>query len=89
MVSLRKGREARYVWGPDMSDRILWNLAKGSDMAERLDMPGMGARDVQGMPLEFGLEAGHIRLPKSDSPVCKTRCSSFDRQRIKMDLRKA
>jgi hypothetical protein len=54
-----------------MSGRILWNLAKGPDMAERLDMSGLGAGDVQGMPLEFGLEAGHIRLPKSDSQFAK------------------
>jgi hypothetical protein len=58
-------------------------------MAERLDMSGLGAGHVQGMPLESGLEAGHIRFSKPNSPVCKTGYSSFDRQRIKMDLRKA
>jgi hypothetical protein len=89
LVSSGKGGEARYVWGTDMSGKSLWNLAKGSDMAERPDMSDLGAEHVQGMPLESGLEAGHIRLPKSGSPVCKTGYSDFDRQRIRMNLRKA
>jgi hypothetical protein len=89
LVSSRKGGEAGYVWGPDMSGQSLWNLAKGPDMAEKPDMSGLGAGNIQGMPQESSLEAGHIWLQKLDSPVCKIRYSSFDRQRIKMDLRKA
>jgi hypothetical protein len=89
LVSSGKGGEAGYVWGADMSGKSLWNLAKGSDMAERPDMSDLGAEHVRGMPLESGLEVGHIRLSKSGSPVCKIGYSGFDRQRIRMDLRKA
>jgi hypothetical protein len=88
LVSSGKGGEAEYVWGSDMSSESLWNLAKGPDMAERSDMCGLEAGHVRRMPLESGLEVGHIRLPKPDSPICKTGYSGFDRQRIKMDLRK-
>jgi hypothetical protein len=89
LVSSGKGGEAGYVWEPDMSGQSLWNLAKGPDMVERSDMSGLGAGHVQRMPLESGLEAGHIRLSKLDILICKTGYSDFDRQRIKMDLRKA
>jgi hypothetical protein len=89
LVSSGKGRDAEYVWGLDMSSQSLWNLAKGPDMAETLDMSGLGAGHIRGMPLESGLEVGHIQLPKPDSLICKIGYSGFDRQRIKMDLRKA
>jgi hypothetical protein len=58
-------------------------------MDERPNMSGLVAGHVRRMPLESGLEAGHIRLPKPDSPVYKIGYSIFDRQRIKMNLRKA
>jgi hypothetical protein len=35
-----------------MSGQSLWNLAKGLDMAEKLDMYGLGAGYVLGIPLE-------------------------------------
>jgi hypothetical protein len=72
LVSSGKGGEAGYVWGANMSGQSLWNLAKGPDMAERLDMSGLGAGHVRGMHLESGLEAGHIRLPKPDSTIAKS-----------------
>jgi hypothetical protein len=47
--------------------------------AERPDMSGYITRQVQKNLLESGVEAGHIWLPKPDSPVCETGYSSFDR----------
>jgi hypothetical protein len=49
------------------------------EKAERPDMSGLGARHVRLESLESRVEAGHIRLPKPDSLVCKTEYSSFDR----------
>jgi hypothetical protein len=46
---------------------------------ERPDMSGQITGQVQKSLLESGEEAEHIRTPKPDSPVCKTRYSGFDR----------
>jgi hypothetical protein len=59
-----------------MSGQSLWNPARGGgytrltrEKAERPDMSGLGARHVRPESLESSVEAGHIWLPKPDTPV--------------------